>query len=158
MAATGPGFAATERAPRKPKTGAQPAPPPASRSIQLTPLRACLLPVCSALALAGLGALPSVRQNPTLLWSFFGASAVLLGWAGIVDRPMLRKYRRHAIFICAIVAAVLTPTPDPLTMSLLAVPLYLLFELGGFLLWALPADRVARGLRPRKEGNVAADE
>lgn len=79
---------------------------------------------------------------------------LLLGWAGIVDRPMLRQYRRHAMFICAVVAAVLTPTPDPMTMGLLAVPLYLLFELGGFLLWALPADRVARGLRPRKEGNV----
>lgn len=83
---------------------------------------------------------------------------MLLGWAGIVDRKMLRKYRKHAIFICAIVAAVLTPTPDPLTMSLLAVPLYLLFELGGLLLLVLPADRVARGLRPKKEGNAAADE
>lgn len=83
---------------------------------------------------------------------------MLLGWAGVIDRPMLRQYRKHVIFVCAVAAALLTPTPDPLTMSLLAVPLYLLFELGGFLLWALPADRVARGLRPRGEGTVDPDE
>lgn len=83
---------------------------------------------------------------------------MLLGWAGIIDRAMLKQYRKHIIFICAVAAAILTPTPDPLTMSLLAVPLYLLFELGGFLLWALPAHRVASGLRPQKEGDVDAGD
>lgn len=83
---------------------------------------------------------------------------MLLGWAGVIDRSMIRHYRKHMVFICALCAAVLTPTPDPLTMSLLAVPLYLLFELGGLLLWALPADRVAAGLRPGREGTVDPDE
>ncbi|MCC6675910.1 MAG: twin-arginine translocase subunit TatC [Phycisphaerales bacterium] len=83
---------------------------------------------------------------------------MLLGWAGVIDRAMLKHYRKHVVLICAVAAAILTPTPDPLTMSLLAIPLYLLFELGGFLLWALPADRVARGLRPKKEGDVDAGD
>ncbi len=67
---------------------------------------------------------------------------LLLGWAGIVTTDMLTKYRRHAVLICAVLGAVLTPA-DPLSMMLLAVPLYLLYELGVFLLRVLPAKRVA---------------
>lgn len=67
---------------------------------------------------------------------------LLLGWAGLVDRPMLVKYRKHAIFISAAVSALLTPA-DPLSMLLLAGPLYILYELGGILLVLLPASRVA---------------
>ncbi len=67
---------------------------------------------------------------------------LLLGWAGIVDRPWLAKYRRYVIAGCAIISAILTPA-DPLSMVLLALPLYGLFELGMLLLILLPADRVA---------------
>jgi sec-independent protein translocase protein TatC len=67
---------------------------------------------------------------------------LLLGWVGIVDRQWLAKYRRHVALVCAVLGAVLTPA-DPISMLLLAVPLYLLFELGMFLLVVLPASRVA---------------
>ena len=40
----------------------------------------------------------------------------------------LRQYRRHAIVVIFIIAAVVTPTTDPLNMSLFALPLYLLYE------------------------------
>ncbi len=40
------------------------------------------------------------------------------------------RYRRYAILIIAILAAVLTPTPDVVNMSLMGIPLYLLYELG----------------------------
>lgn len=69
-------------------------------------------------------------------------AVLLLGWAGLVERPMLVKYRKQAIMICALSAALLTPA-DPLSMVLLAVPLYLLFELGGLLIVLLPARKVA---------------
>lgn len=71
---------------------------------------------------------------------------VLLGWAGIVSPGLLAGYRRHAIAACAIAGAVLTPA-DPMSMVLLAVPLYLLFELGVFILRVFPAERVLRGAR-----------
>jgi sec-independent protein translocase protein TatC len=70
---------------------------------------------------------------------------LLLGWMGLVDRAMLRRKRKHAIFIAFVVAAVLTPSPDPFSMTVLAVPLYLLYELGMVLLRFAPADRVASG-------------
>lgn len=67
---------------------------------------------------------------------------LLLGWVGIVDRAWLAKYRRHVAGVCAVLGAMLTPA-DPVSMLLLAIPLYLLFELGMVLLVLLPARRVA---------------
>jgi sec-independent protein translocase protein TatC len=72
---------------------------------------------------------------------------LLLGWVGIVDRKFLARNRKYALFLCVIAAAVLTPSPDPFSMVILAVPLYLLYELGMVLLVLLPAGRVARGFR-----------
>lgn len=53
----------------------------------------------------------------------------LLSLLGIVHRRMLRKYRRHAAVLIVIVAAVITPTGDPFTLAVVAIPLYLLYEL-----------------------------
>ncbi|RJP77878.1 MAG: preprotein translocase subunit TatC [Desulfobacteraceae bacterium] len=55
---------------------------------------------------------------------------VLLGRLFSIDAKQLAKHRRQAVLILTIVAAVLTPTPDALNMMLMAVPLYLLFEIG----------------------------
>jgi Sec-independent protein secretion pathway component TatC len=70
---------------------------------------------------------------------------LLLGWAGIVDRAFLHRYRKHALFGCAVAAAFLTPGDIP-SMILMWVPLYGLYELGGLLLRLFPASRVAAGL------------
>ncbi|WP_293913506.1 twin-arginine translocase subunit TatC [Deinococcus sp.] len=56
--------------------------------------------------------------------------AVLLTRIGIVNHVMLGKLRRYAFIVCLILAAVITPTPDPVNMSIAAAPLYLLYELG----------------------------
>lgn len=69
---------------------------------------------------------------------------LLLGWAGLIERHTVGKYRRHIALGCAVLGALLTPA-DPVSMALLAGPLYLLFELGMVLLGLLPAERVARG-------------
>jgi sec-independent protein translocase protein TatC len=71
---------------------------------------------------------------------------LLLGWAGIINPALMSKYRRHAIMVCVVVGAILTPA-DPISIFLLAIPLYLLYELGLAMLRWLPASRVARGLR-----------
>ncbi len=52
---------------------------------------------------------------------------------GIVNPTQLRKGRRYAIVIIAIVAAIITPTPDPFNMTLVMLPLLVLYELGIFL-------------------------
>ena len=59
--------------------------------------------------------------------------AVLLTRIGIVNHVMLSKVRKYAFLICLILAAIITPTPDPINMSIAAAPLYLLYELGVFL-------------------------
>lgn len=46
---------------------------------------------------------------------------------GLVDTPLLRKYRRHAILVNVLLAALLTPA-DPFSMVLMAVPLVALYE------------------------------
>ena len=50
------------------------------------------LPLTFTLLLVALGLLPSVRQQPVLLWSFWGVSAVLLAWNAV----MLAVVRRRA--------------------------------------------------------------
>lgn len=49
--------------------------------------------------------------------------------AHVVDSRRLRKARRWTVVIILVVAAVITPTGDPLTLTLLSVPMYLLYEL-----------------------------
>jgi sec-independent protein translocase protein TatC len=53
---------------------------------------------------------------------------VLLNFAGIVRGARLSSWRRGIIFAIFIFAAVGTPTGDPITMLLLAIPMWLLFE------------------------------
>jgi sec-independent protein translocase protein TatC len=48
---------------------------------------------------------------------------------GIVTPAFLRKYRKHAVIIILIIGAIVTPTADPLSQSLISIPLYLLYEI-----------------------------
>ena len=52
----------------------------------------------------------------------------LLAKAGLLRAETLKKYRRHAIVAIAIVAAVITPTGDAVTLTLVTLPIYLLYE------------------------------
>src|SRR5918992_1900047 len=47
----------------------------------------------------------------------------------LVDAPLLKRYRRHAIVLNFILAAALTPGQDPLSMILMAVPMVVMYEL-----------------------------
>ncbi|HJW31689.1 MAG TPA: twin-arginine translocase subunit TatC [Saprospiraceae bacterium] len=46
---------------------------------------------------------------------------------GLISYDFLKKYRRHAIVVIAVIAAVVTP-PDAITMMMIGIPLYVLFE------------------------------
>jgi sec-independent protein translocase protein TatC len=54
----------------------------------------------------------------------------LLAMMGIVDHKFLSKYRRHAIVVNVIIAAMVTPTGDPFNLALMAVPMMACYELG----------------------------
>ena len=63
---------------------------------------------------------------------------VLLVLTGVVREVTLRRNRRYMFLICFIIAAFLTP-PDALSMTLLGLPMYGLYELGLVLVrWLLP--------------------
>lgn len=49
---------------------------------------------------------------------------------GAISRKTYQKNRRYALLVIAILAAVLTPTPDLFNMALMGLPLYLLYETG----------------------------
>lgn len=53
--------------------------------------------------------------------------AFFLGKIGAVKSDFLKKYRRHALVIIMVVAAIITP-PDLMTLVLVTIPLYLLYE------------------------------
>jgi len=76
---------------------------------------------------------------------------MVLERAGIVTREQLAKSRRYAIVASAAVSAVLTP-PDAVSMLLMFVPLYLLYE------FALLAIRVTHWRRSRVEAAQGSDE
>jgi sec-independent protein translocase protein TatC len=62
-----------------------------------------------------------VFEMPLISW--------LLSQVGILKKSFFRNYRRYAIVILLIAAAIITPTGDPFTLSLVFFPLYGLYEL-----------------------------
>lgn len=61
-----------------------------------------------------------VFEMPVIVWLF--------GKMGLISREFMRKYRRHAIVIILIVAAIITPTSDIFTLLIVSFPMYLLYE------------------------------
>jgi len=56
-------------------------------------------------------------------------AVVLLVWIGVVDVKYLKKIRPYVIIGCFVVGMILTP-PDIFSQTLLAVPMWMLFEIG----------------------------
>lgn len=61
-------------------------------------------------------------ELPLLAW--------ILGKMGLLTRSFFSHYRRHAIVVLLILAAVITPTGDPFTLFVAFIPIYALWELG----------------------------
>jgi sec-independent protein translocase protein TatC len=53
---------------------------------------------------------------------------ISLSAAGVLTHESMRKYRRQVILALAIFAAVITPSPDPISMLALLIPLYVFYE------------------------------
>ncbi len=88
-------------------------------------------------AFLGLGVVAAF-QVPVLM--------LVVGWTGLIDPDVLAKGRKYALFVCVCLGGILTPT-DLLSMVVLSVPLYALFEFGLLLMrWA-----------DRRQGHVEPD-
>lgn len=61
-----------------------------------------------------------VFEIPILSWLF--------AKLGFLSADFMRRYRKHAIVIILVVAAIITPTSDVFTLSLVALPMWLLYE------------------------------
>jgi sec-independent protein translocase protein TatC len=55
---------------------------------------------------------------------------MLLSWAGIANHEKMRKVRKYAILVEAVIAMVFTPSQDPVSMMLMLAPLVVLYEMG----------------------------
>jgi sec-independent protein translocase protein TatC len=53
--------------------------------------------------------------------------AYVLAKLGMINARLLARYRKHALIVIMLVAAIITP-PDLMTLVLVSLPLYLLFE------------------------------
>lgn len=66
-----------------------------------------------------------VFEMPVLCWLF--------GKLGFITDSFMRKYRKHAIVIILIIAAIITPTSDIFTLTLVSLPMWILYEISIFL-------------------------
>ncbi|MBO4751283.1 MAG: twin-arginine translocase subunit TatC [Bacteroidales bacterium] len=63
----------------------------------------------------------AVFELPILSW--------LLAKMGLLKPEPMKRYRRHAVVAILVISAVITPTGDIFTLSIVALPIYLLYEL-----------------------------
>ena len=65
----------------------------------------------------------------------------LLGRMGLINAQMMVTYRRHAIVAILVVAAIITPTTDVFTLFVVALPIYLLYEVSAVVVRTLNVER-----------------
>ena len=74
--------------------------------------------------------------------------AYVLSQVGILTPSFMREYRRHALIVILVLAALITPSPDIISQMLVAVPLFGLYEISIF---------VSAGVLRRKMREEEAD-
>lgn len=68
----------------------------------------------------------------------------VLAYLNVTTAKQLASYRRYALVVVVIIAAFITPTGDPVNLMLLALPMYLLYEVGIILARFVPAAQAPR--------------
>jgi len=61
----------------------------------------------------------------------------ILGWIGIVTSRGLLRFNKYAIVLAFVVGAVVTPSTDPFTQTLLALPIFTLYNLSILVVWLI---------------------
>ena len=117
-----------------------------------------------ALAPSGIAVLPTVANYLSYFEAMilgFGLAfelplaLVMLNMVGILTHERIRKWRRILIFLVFVFAGIASPSPDPLTMLLLAVPCVVLIEVAEVVIWA--NDR-RRANRPSMYAGIGDDQ
>jgi sec-independent protein translocase protein TatC len=68
----------------------------------------------------------------------------VLSSLGILNAKFMRETRRYAVVAILIIAAIVTPTPDMLTMTIVSIPLFILYEVGILVAAVVDKRRLAR--------------
>lgn len=107
---------------------------------------AALLHITDAVATPTFGVATTLNFVMVLLALFaiiFQTPIILVGLArlGIVSAGTLMRYRRHAIFAFFVAGGIAAPDGNPLTMALLAVPMYALYEISIWVIVLLERTR-----------------
>ncbi len=115
---------------------------------------AALLHITDAVATPTFGVATTLNFVMVLLALFaviFQTPIVLVGMArlGIVNANSLMRYRRHAIFAFFVAGGFAAPDGNPLTMALLAVPMYALYEIS---IWVILLLERGWSLRQAQNG------
>jgi len=96
-------------------------------------------PALAAIAGPDMKPLLTMREQLTLVLAMmlgFGlvfeipVIIAFLAMIGLVTPEFLAKYRRHAIIVNVILAAIITPTGDPFNLAIMAVPMIVFYEVG----------------------------
>ena len=87
--------------------------PDVPNQIALTSYISMLLMLCLVMGV--------VFELPVLCW--------LLAKIGVLKAQYMTRYRRHAIVVIVILSAIITPTGDAITLSVVALPIYILYEI-----------------------------
>lgn len=96
-------------------------------------------------------AFPSIREALSFLMALilgfgiifeFPLVIFVLARVGIVTSTWLRQKRKYALLLSAVVAALLTPTTDAISMMFMFVPIIIFYELGILVAWVFGKKRV----------------
>jgi sec-independent protein translocase protein TatC len=68
----------------------------------------------------------------------------ILSSLGILTQKFMRETRRYAVVVILIIAAVVTPTPDMMTMLVVSIPLFILYEVGILVAGVVERRKLAR--------------
>ncbi|MDE7072175.1 MAG: twin-arginine translocase subunit TatC, partial [Bacteroidales bacterium] len=87
--------------------------PAVSNLISLDSYISTLLSMCLMMGI--------VFEIPVLCWLF--------AKLGFISASFMRRYRKHAVVIILVLAAIITPTSDIVTLLVVSLPMYLLYEI-----------------------------
>jgi sec-independent protein translocase protein TatC len=96
-------------------------------------------PALAAIAGPDMKPLLTMREQLTLVLAMMLGFGVVfeipviiafLAMIGLVTPEFLSKYRRHAIIVNVILAALITPTGDPFNLAIMAIPMIVFYEVG----------------------------
>jgi sec-independent protein translocase protein TatC len=75
---------------------------------------------------------------------------MFLARVGLIDAGLMRLYWRHAVIVIMLIAAIITPSNDPVTMSVCAAPMGFLYLLSIYLVEWMSRDPATQAARAHK--------